>query len=104
MSVCNERPTIILSGQDDVHFIATLRTILLFRQRSGRGMQGQAQHGAMSDGVNLRTVSGFAGEWIVFRNGPVVVEAEDFADIVHGILGPLLVPMVGGTHEKRSIG
>src|ERR1700733_13353663 len=104
MSVGDERPAVILSGLDDVHFVAALRAIFVFPEGSGRGMECETHHGAVSDGVDLRTVSRLADEGIVFWNRSILVEAEGFPDSVHWILRSLLVPVVRGGQKKRAVG
>ena len=83
--VMHRGPSIVLPLLDDVHFIATPRTIesrwTMFgrEDQSGARLEVDPLRIAMTVAPDLGSRIRLSDEWIVVRHRAVVVEAEDLA-------------------------
>ena len=78
-SETHQRPAIIPAGFDDVDFVAAIRPVLVIPEIAGHGIERQTERVPVSHRIDLRAVTGLAGEWISRRGRAVVLQAKDLA-------------------------
>src|SRR5262245_10223338 len=75
----HDRPSVVTSGDDDVDLVAAVRTVFVLPNRSAHRMNDEPERVAMSDRVDLRTVTLAPGERVVRRHRSIVVEPQELA-------------------------
>src|SRR2546425_4656777 len=95
----HNRPAVVPAGPNDVDLIAAIRSVLVFPDLSGSGMDCQSERRAMTERVDLWLVALAPDERIVVRNASVIAKSQQFAAIVLGILW--CVAAIG--HEQGAI-
>src|SRR5207302_6469696 len=71
-----DRPAVIDAGTDDVHLVAALRPVLVRPEHSRLRMQRRALHVAVPEVEFLGLPARPAGERVVLRHAPVVVQPD----------------------------
>ena len=85
-AVGNHRPSVVAAGPDDVELVAALRAVFCFPDLAGLGMKDERHGIADAERVDLRFVSGPAGEGVVGGRGAVVIQPQHLAVVTARIL------------------
>ena len=81
-----DRPTVVPSWNDDVGFVASLRSMFGRPELTGLRVYREAFTDPVSIGVDLWKVAGSPNKRVVGRNGPIIVQTDDRPQVVPRIL------------------
>src|SRR5437016_772794 len=82
----NERPAIVVTGQEDVHFIAAHWTDFRLPQLAGLGMKRESVSVSMTVSEDLGFCTGAADKGIIGRHGAVITQPQGLPDMIAEVL------------------
>ena len=72
-------PTVIAARQNDVDLVATVGSIFVVPEHPGLWVDHETQRIAVSKGIDFGPVARVIREWVVARNGAIIVEPKNLA-------------------------
>src|SRR5262249_10271245 len=108
-AVADDRPAVISPRLQHVQFVAAVRTVLVLPDLTREWIEREPELHAMTDRENRRLVAALSDERIVRRHAAIVLESQDLAGEIVGVLRTIDADARSGSwsadaHVQHAVG